>query len=129
MDKLAQMGVEMLALLADPVAVGLGPLPEVVSRRAWVESAATAITANAATEVLNHFQYALRRQFPAYRGMLVDPDAREGLLGRLAGPRLKCELRAIVDTLIGELPRYPQEQLGESQFQRAARMAQREQVA
>ena len=129
MDKLAQIGVEMLALLANPVAVGLGPLPEVVSRRAWVESAATAITANSATEFLNHFQYALRRQFPACRGMLVDPDAREGLLGRLAGPHLKCELRVIVDSLIGELARHPKEELGESPFQRAVRMAQREQVA
>jgi hypothetical protein len=80
-DKLAQMGVEMLALLADPVAVGLGPLPEVVSRRAWVESAATAITANSATEFLNHFQYALRRQFPACRGMALTLTPGKGCSG------------------------------------------------
>ena len=102
------MGVEMLALLADPSAIGLGPLPEITTRRAWVAAAATAIEESAPLAFIEGFQLALRRQFPDYHGPLVDPANTETLAGRIANGHAKCELRAMVDGLIGDLARYPE---------------------
>jgi hypothetical protein len=112
MRTVPRLGVEMLVLLADPSAVGLGPLPKINSRRAWVAAAATAIKDSSPLAFIEEFQHALRQQFPAYRGPLVDPANTRELAKHIAGRHEKRELRAMVDGLIGDLARYPNEALG-----------------